>query len=384
MEKNIDDMMQHIIKEEGKKVKKLYAPIRSHESLSYYLNRLSKAELDCIRKRLGIKNASSLPKSGLVEAICPGIVNEIEYIFKNLGEMEFNLLEEIVRHGGVIEGDFVDYDELYSLQGWGIGFPGISENLKSVVILPDELIPVVKKCFKNEELIKAAKTGQKFYRIMKGHLYYYGVFPIMNLYDMIEENFPEESPHELMKYLFNNTGEDRDIGIYGEYFYHWMVMEPEHIIHEHKARPNLNYAQISFDRAIAAADDDYRDWGQHERDLYDFFIKTGKLSFEEAGEMVDLCIDEMKNDVKFTEIINYIAGNINLPDFKSAEKMLGILQNVYNGIPKWVLKGNTSNEVFEEEKKFMKPLSEKSPKVGRNEPCACGSGKKYKHCCGRN
>ena len=24
------------------------------------------------------------------------------------------------------------------------------------------------------------------------------------------------------------------------------------------------------------------------------------------------------------------------------------------------------------------------PQVGRNEPCTCGSGKKYKNCCGRN
>lgn len=23
------------------------------------------------------------------------------------------------------------------------------------------------------------------------------------------------------------------------------------------------------------------------------------------------------------------------------------------------------------------------PKIGRNDPCPCGSGKKYKHCCGR-
>ncbi|MGH7981299.1 MAG: SEC-C metal-binding domain-containing protein, partial [Limisphaerales bacterium] len=23
------------------------------------------------------------------------------------------------------------------------------------------------------------------------------------------------------------------------------------------------------------------------------------------------------------------------------------------------------------------------PKVGRNDPCPCGSGKKYKNCCGR-
>ncbi|MFC1491351.1 preprotein translocase subunit SecA [Nitrospinota bacterium] len=29
------------------------------------------------------------------------------------------------------------------------------------------------------------------------------------------------------------------------------------------------------------------------------------------------------------------------------------------------------------------PVRRKSPKVGRNQPCPCGSGKKYKHCCGR-
>ncbi|HPR90006.1 MAG TPA: SEC-C metal-binding domain-containing protein, partial [Synergistaceae bacterium] len=26
----------------------------------------------------------------------------------------------------------------------------------------------------------------------------------------------------------------------------------------------------------------------------------------------------------------------------------------------------------------------KGPKTGRNDPCPCGSGKKYKHCCGKN
>ena len=26
----------------------------------------------------------------------------------------------------------------------------------------------------------------------------------------------------------------------------------------------------------------------------------------------------------------------------------------------------------------------KPPKVGRNDPCPCGSGKKYKKCCGAN
>jgi len=31
-----------------------------------------------------------------------------------------------------------------------------------------------------------------------------------------------------------------------------------------------------------------------------------------------------------------------------------------------------------------KPVVRETPKVGRNEPCPCGSGKKYKKCCGKN
>ena len=29
------------------------------------------------------------------------------------------------------------------------------------------------------------------------------------------------------------------------------------------------------------------------------------------------------------------------------------------------------------------PMRREGPKVGRNEPCPCGSGKKYKQCCGK-
>jgi preprotein translocase subunit SecA len=32
----------------------------------------------------------------------------------------------------------------------------------------------------------------------------------------------------------------------------------------------------------------------------------------------------------------------------------------------------------------LEPIKRETPKVGRNDPCPCGSGKKYKKCCGRN
>ncbi|MBR6014599.1 MAG: SEC-C domain-containing protein, partial [Firmicutes bacterium] len=30
------------------------------------------------------------------------------------------------------------------------------------------------------------------------------------------------------------------------------------------------------------------------------------------------------------------------------------------------------------------PYRREEPKIGRNDPCPCGSGKKYKKCCGAN
>jgi len=33
--------------------------------------------------------------------------------------------------------------------------------------------------------------------------------------------------------------------------------------------------------------------------------------------------------------------------------------------------------------KPAQPVKRETRKVGRNEPCPCGSGKKYKKCCGK-
>jgi preprotein translocase subunit SecA len=36
------------------------------------------------------------------------------------------------------------------------------------------------------------------------------------------------------------------------------------------------------------------------------------------------------------------------------------------------------------EKQKPQPIVKTEKKVGRNDPCPCGSGKKYKNCCGAN
>lgn len=52
-------------------------------------------------------------------------------------------------------------------------------------------------------------------------------------------------------------------------------------------------------------------------------------------------------------------------------------------LPQWeaVFSEEKRKELYLEQKKSGTIV--KGPKIGRNDPCPCGSGKKYKKCCGR-
>ena len=53
-------------------------------------------------------------------------------------------------------------------------------------------------------------------------------------------------------------------------------------------------------------------------------------------------------------------------------------------LPEWdgILSVETRKELHKKYKKSKTIVKEH--KVGRNDPCPCGSGKKYKKCCGKN
>lgn len=54
------------------------------------------------------------------------------------------------------------------------------------------------------------------------------------------------------------------------------------------------------------------------------------------------------------------------------------------GLEAWnsILTEERRKELYKEQK--ASGTIRKPAKVGRNDPCPCGSGKKYKHCCGKN
>lgn len=82
-----------------------------------------------------------------------------------------------------------------------------------------------------------------------------------------------------------------------------------------------------------------------------------------------------------TEVVNAILDTLARPPRRETlERLLPILMDTWNETPRPELGGRTPEQVHRAGREPARVV----PKVGRNAPCPCGSGKKFKRCCGTN
>ena len=92
----------------------------------------------------------------------------------------------------------------------------------------------------------------------------------------------------------------------------------------------------------------------------------------------------MENYIEFIEKEHiYLIDGIIVPSVTQLLKKLFPCK--YENIPEKILEDKSIYGI--ELHKFIEIIEKKKPKrtkkVGRNDPCPCGSGKKYKQCCGK-
>ena len=94
--------------------------------------------------------------------------------------------------------------------------------------------------------------------------------------------------------------------------------------------------------------------------------------------------DSLKNPNPIETMEEDTQVNLDYDKEKLYYNMVGAKADWLYELPQW-------KEIYSEEelKKLYKEQKEsttirKEKKIGRNDPCPCGSGKKYKKCCGRN
>jgi len=95
--------------------------------------------------------------------------------------------------------------------------------------------------------------------------------------------------------------------------------------------------------------------------------------------------EDITNELKGIMLLGILNEDTLLMTFENKKFNLSIkkqrnlhkdLKNIINNTRMWIFNGYTPNEL-------SKTNIKKTNKVGRNEKCPCGSGKKYKQCCGK-
>ncbi len=100
----------------------------------------------------------------------------------------------------------------------------------------------------------------------------------------------------------------------------------------------------------------------------------------EAFEMFQSLLERIKHDVASVLFRLQIQGEPDLPQHPSEEEAESQMQFSHPDAQSALVADESSVEPAAAE---AEPFKRDTPKVGRNEPCPCGSGKKYKHCHGK-
>ena len=122
------------------------------------------------------------------------------------------------------------------------------------------------------------------------------------------------------------------------------------------------------------------------RDFMDEHIPDGDNDYFFSERMLETLFDMSHGGYRIQDVLEFLEGNsFVFDDDRLMQKELDLLSRFFNSMPRWDNNGWSPLELVEKEtgRKVFYNDDGSLRKVGRNDPCPCGSGKKYKKCCGR-
>lgn len=108
-----------------------------------------------------------------------------------------------------------------------------------------------------------------------------------------------------------------------------------------------------------------------------------ELSIQTMTGFLDGINDSLKEKNPIEEMTEDTVVNLGFDKVLLYKNMIDAKADWLYNLPMWdeIFDAETKKNLYREAKKMNTIV--KGKKIGRNEPCPCGSGKKYKQCCGR-
>jgi len=372
---------------EQKRLAQLWKSLKTPLNLKYLLSDYTKDELSEIRQNLRLKGLSALKKQELLDALETEIPVNAHRIFLLFDDFRYHLARKIVENNGIIVKFDVNLDQIEYFRSRGIIFSGSLDG-KKVLVMPPELISEFKK-IDSADFRKVVRRHTEWIRLVQGLLFYYGALSMNQLLQMIEDLTETKitDPVEFLNVLFDAAEFYEEIVPDLVGFANCRVFDPERVIREHKQRPELDFYPFTYEQLYKAGAPGYVDKNFAFQRFSKFLADVYDISIGEAEAVVEECVYAVRIGEPFGNIIKFLQEQFEIDDeelFKEFVEHVGFLSN---NTRQWFLKGYSPKELSQKDKTRIIPFPVNTdgtkPRVGRNDPCPCGSGKKYKKCCGR-
>lgn len=166
----------------------------------------------------------------------------------------------------------------------------------------------------------------------------------------------------------------------GRYVVHqaiWFTESLEEMLNEKRGKP---YYIPEKKELLKYVDGNYFEKTKEYLALLTFVQRHFLEDLEEAEELCNEIHGLKQMQVRVQEIFETLnRKNISFENDEQLNEFVMIVSKMANNIRIWENNGFTPNEMFN---KYENSFSfKKEEKPGRNDPCHCGSGRKYKKCC---
>ncbi|QQY80055.1 SEC-C motif-containing protein [Keratinibaculum paraultunense] len=358
-------------------------------TLDKAINTLTKNEMTSIRKKLNLKGLSTLNKDELSKRLVELMPKKIEVILNTFDKERYNLLKKIIMNNGYIKVTDTDIDvsKIYYLRSYGLIFSGLL-NGEKILAMPIELMEVF-KAYDTLEYRKIVNRNTLWIELVTGMLFYYGYMNVETMIEKIQEY--TETECDILQFLlilneainYHGYIEKTQFG-----FKNILIIDENRIIEEQNLRANIPYYPFKKEELLDAAKEDFvyktpqtAKFSQYIKSLYD-------IDDEEMDEILRLIYFIINKDFTFEDIIEEMQSIFEIDTIKELQTMGQMLMDINNNTRMWILKGFTPEEVsnynanLESGNTNIIDIKTKK-KISPNDPCPCGSGKKYKKCCGK-
>lgn len=343
-----------------------------------------KKQINTLAENIGLKLTSNLNKSDAIKKYVAEYENCIKSKMNVLNEEMYKILLKYVKNNGIIrvsDKETENYADKHAfLMNEGMVFPCLKDNEPNFV-MPEVMQNIIKES-DTLDFRKLVKKNSEILNIFRGMIKIYGILyfddvkALMKRYENIDESvllsILEEGSFYYNSEYYGVIDQNGKI-----IFINVEIEDYEEMLHE--VDKNLDYIMISKEELISMCQKDYlgkSSIGRKFAKEFSAMFVMDKGDIDETMNMLALDIQYRSSEEILEDLIKEIDLNLNKED---EFRIYTVINKFIKSIPLWKYKGATINEKEGNNKTIISKTT-----VGRNDPCPCQSGKKYKKCCGKN